>query len=94
MTPLTIVADCERSTAMHRDGGLPLHASQHDGTTATVAAIGLLRHGTANGNAVVMMRIELPDGQYVVAQTTWKLMSLAVKALAGTPIASEEVLDP
>jgi hypothetical protein len=53
--------------------------------------IGLLRHGTVHGNASVSMLVTLDDGRQVFAETTWALLHNAVRALAKSPIASEEV---
>lgn len=57
---------------------------------ASLTSLGMLRHGTKGGRAVVVVVTTLPDGTQVVAQTTWALFNTAAKALAHTPIASEE----
>ena len=59
--------------------------------TGMLTGIGLLRHGTASGAAVVSMVIELADGGQVFAQATWATFHVAARALAASPIASEEV---
>jgi hypothetical protein len=56
--------------------------------------IGLLRHGTGGGRASVSMLVTLPDGTQVFAETTWRLLKTAVRALAASPIAAEEVGEP
>lgn len=55
-----------------------------------LAAVGLLRHGTSGGRAAVLLRVDLPDGRQVVAQTTWRAFKAAAWALAASPIAAEE----
>lgn len=52
--------------------------------------IGLLRHGTSEGKASVALFLKLPDGQQVLAQTTWGAFHTVAKALAVSPIAVEE----
>lgn len=46
-----------------------------------VAKIGLLPNGTASGQPVVMIKVIGPDGEVVVAETTWKLFRAASLAL-------------
>jgi hypothetical protein len=62
-----------------------------DTPSGLLAEIGLLRNGTTSGRAVVALIVELEDGTKVVAQTTWRLFTNAHRALAASPIASEEV---
>ena len=59
-----------------------------------MAAVGLMRHGTVEGNAAVLVTVELPDGTQAVGQTTWRLFKAAAAALAASPIAAEEVTGP
>lgn len=56
----------------------------------TIRDIGLMRNGTVKGRAVVFLVVELPDGTQVAAQTTWRLLDTATRALAASPIAQEE----
>lgn len=92
MTPLTICLDLERPGA---DFGLDRKRLVHStDETAAVTGVGLLRHGTHEGNAVVMMVVTLPDGRQAVAQTTWKLWRMANAAMAASPIVADEVIDP
>lgn len=60
------------------------------GDTATLAGLAPLRHGTAEGRAVVMMVIELPNGEQVIAQTTLRLWRMANAYIEAGPIAAEE----
>ena len=60
--------------------------------SASVAAgaverIGLLPQGTAAGRPSVALLIRLPDGTPVIAQTTWALLSSAMRALNASPVA-------
>lgn len=50
-----------------------------------LVALARLPHGTASGKPVVIVRIELPDGQTVLAQTTLALFSQAVRAFEVAP---------
>jgi hypothetical protein len=47
--------------------------------------IARLSHGTASGKPTVIVRIELPDGQIVLAQTTLAILSTAVRAFEVAP---------
>lgn len=49
-------------------------------TEGSFEGIALLHNGTVQGNATVTIRVELPDGKTVLAQTTLVLLSNAVKA--------------
>jgi len=42
--------------------------------------IARLPKGTTSGNSTVTIRVELPDGQTILAQTTLRLLSNAVRA--------------
>lgn len=84
MTPLSIHLDCQQQ---------PLELDQlvADGS---LTAIGLLRHGTEQGKASVAVVVTLADGTQVLGQTTWALLRAAVGAMAASPAAAEEVVDP
>jgi len=89
MIPLSVIPDIDQA------GGLP-HVERDKlitETSAAVRSIGLLRHGTSEGRASVGLLIELPDGRQVIAETSWRLLSTAVRAMAAGPVGSEEVLD-
>lgn len=47
--------------------------------------IARLPNGTAQGNATVTVRIELPDGRTVLAETTLALLSSAMRAFEVAP---------
>ncbi|MDX3109690.1 hypothetical protein [Nonomuraea angiospora] len=49
--------------------------------------VGLLPNGTSQGRPVFALLVRLEDGSTVVVQTTWALMSTAVRALAASPVA-------
>ena len=55
-----------------------------------VERIGLLPQGTAAGRPSVALLIRLPDGTPVIAQTTWALLSTAVRALSASPVAESD----
>jgi hypothetical protein len=50
-----------------------------------LVGIARLPHGTASGKPTVIVRIELPDGQTVLAQTTQALLSAAIRAFEVAP---------
>ncbi|KLL11569.1 MULTISPECIES: hypothetical protein [Protofrankia] len=58
-----------------------------------LARIGMLRHGTTSGRASVGLAIQLDDGRWVVAETTWRLFRGAARALSSSPTAAEEDTD-
>lgn len=89
MTPLKIVLDVERPPGLEVDPSRLIHQQM-----ARIGAIGLLRNGTDRGRATVAIRVDLPDGTQVLAETTWRLLWLAAHALAAGPVGAEEVLDP
>jgi hypothetical protein len=86
MIPLTITPDLDRAPWTDLQSDEP--------EVGLLSRIGLLRHGTEGGKATVGLVVTLPDGQQVLAQTTWALFRMAYTALAASPVASEEVLDP
>lgn len=47
--------------------------------------IARLKNGTVGGNPTVTIRIELPNGRTVLAETTLALLSSAVKAFEVAP---------
>jgi hypothetical protein len=49
-----------------------------DGTLA----IAVRRNGTTGGEPSIMLRIDLPSGHVVITQTSWRLLSTAVNAIA------------
>jgi hypothetical protein len=84
MEPLTVTPDIERAPWTD----IPQTAAQ-----GRLERIGLLRNGTQQGRATVGLVIRLPDGTAVVAETTWRLFTVASRALAASPVAAEETLD-
>lgn len=86
MTPLQITPDIDR--APWADLRL------REGDAGLLVRIGLMRHGTVDGRASVVLLVDLPDGRRVVAQTTWALLRAAYVALAASPVAAEEVTGP
>jgi hypothetical protein len=86
-TQLRVLTDAERNPGDLFDPARPYQEG-------AVTAIGLMRHGTSEGNAAVLITVTLPDGSQAVGQTTWRLFNNAARALAVSPIASEEVQGP
>lgn len=84
MTPIRITPDIERA---------PWDDLTRDTPHGRVARVGLLRNGTSEGRASAAVVIELDDGSHVIAETTWRLLRLAVRALAAGPVGSEETDD-
>lgn len=83
-TPIQITPDVERA---------PWTDLSRDTPHGRVARIGLLRHGTTDGRASAAVVIDMDDGTRVVAETTWRLLHVAVKSLAAGPVGIEEVDD-
>ena len=54
-----------------------------------VERIGLMRGGTREGRATVMMLVRTDDGQWVVGETTLRLFTAAARSIAACPLASE-----
>ena len=81
MEPLTVTPDVERAPWTDIPPSAP-HGK--------LERIGLLRNGTEQGRATVGLVIKLDDGTHVVAETTWRLFNTSARALAASPIASEE----
>lgn len=84
-TPLSIITDVDQGFPFDRDNVLSGEAH--------LGAVGILRNATTEGRAGIVIRVDLPDGTQVLAQTTWRLFSAAARALAASPIGSQEVLD-
>lgn len=84
MEPLSVTPDVARAPWTD----IPQTAPQ-----GRLERIGLLRNGTVEGRATVGLVVRLPDGTAVVAETTWRLFNAAARALAASPVASEESPD-
>ena len=73
MTPLKIFLDVEKH---------PLCSSTEDpmypDKLHSLSAVGILTKGTDEGRPVVVLRVDLPDGQFVLAQTTLRLLNTAM----------------
>lgn len=68
MTQLTVTPDIE--AAPWSDLSHEMLKHNKGGKSAEIERIGLLRHGTQQGNATVELLIRLPNGEVVVAETT------------------------
>ena len=53
----------------------------HLGEGSTIGVI-VLEGGMSSGRASVAFRIDLPDGRVVVAETSWRLLAMACRAIA------------
>lgn len=53
----------------------------------TITRIGLLPGGMNSGDPAAALLIALPDGSVVAAQTSWRLLLMAVKAMDVSPVA-------
>lgn len=73
MIPLDITLNIDNTPWQECDGIAEL---------AAISRIGLLPNGTASGQPVVMIKMEMPDGSIAVGQTTWKLFRGAARALS------------
>lgn len=54
--------------------------------TGRVARIGVLPNGTTSGAPSVAIVIEMPDGTFVIGETTWNAFNVAARALAASPV--------
>lgn len=54
----------------------------HLGNDAPPIGVAVLEHGTASGRPSIMLRVDLPDGRTVLAETTWALFAGAAQAVA------------
>lgn len=84
MEPLIVTPDIEQA---------PWTDIPSDAPQGKLERIGLLRNGTTGGRATVGFVIRLADGTAVVAETTWRLFNTSARALAASPVASEETQD-
>jgi hypothetical protein len=50
---------------------------------ATRAEVAYLAGATSSGRAGVILRVDLPDGQTVILQFTWRLFATIARAFAG-----------
>jgi hypothetical protein len=57
---------------------------------ADISAMGVLIEGTKEGRPVVIVRIDLPDGKFVLAQTTLRLFLAASIAFAAKYVRQDE----
>lgn len=83
MTPIEVVADLTETPFNDTNYDAEIHA---DRRSAVVVGIGLMPEGTSDGRPSAMLTIRLPDGRLVVAETTWRLLHVAVRALATSPL--------
>lgn len=63
------------------DGAMEDLVGRADVQLGSIAQLAILDRGTTEGNPSVSFRIECDDGSIVVAQTTWRLLHNAVKAV-------------
>lgn len=76
MIPMTIILD--------GDSAWPDLQSKpfiHLGNGAPAIEVAVLENGLASGRPSVALRLELPDGQTVVAETTARLFCTAARAI-------------
>jgi hypothetical protein len=72
MVPLDVIMNGENCWPELYENGQPKF------TVADLVAVARLPHATSSGKSSVTFRIELPDGQTVLAQTTLALLTQAV----------------
>lgn len=77
MIPMSLLMDVEQSPIIRPDESR-LYPEQ----LLAVKAMGVLTAGTEEGNPVVIVRIDLPTGEAILAQTTLRLLQLAAKAFS------------
>lgn len=77
MIPLSILMDVETNPIIRPD-----ESRLYPEELLAVNALGILTAGTEEGNPVVIVRINLPTGEAILAQTTLRLMQTAMRAFA------------
>jgi hypothetical protein len=75
MIPLHVLMDVEQTPIIQKDEER-LYPEQ----LLNLNAIGVLTDGTDKGNPVVIVRVDLPTGEKILAQTTLRLMQAAIRA--------------
>lgn len=56
---------------------------------AEIKAVGLLPEGMESGDPTFEMAMELGDGTKVYAETSWRVMRAALRALEASPLAPQ-----
>lgn len=64
-----------------------------DTAVGSIERVGLLPNGTSSGHPAFAMVVRLEDGSPVVVQTTWALMSAALRALAASPVGERDRME-
>jgi len=77
MIPMSLLMDVEQSPIIR-----PEEPRLYPEQLLAVNAMGVLTAGTEEGNPVFIVRIDLPTGEAILAQTTLRLLQLAVKAFS------------
>lgn len=81
---LTANLELDPWTDLLEPGSLPHNP---DGKCAVIERIGLLPDATEQHRACVELLIRMPDGSLLIAETTWRLLAVAVHALHHAPVA-------
>lgn len=77
MIPLHILMDVEENPIL-----TPEEKRICNGELHKLEAVGVMQKGTAEGAPVVWLRVDLPDGSTVLAQTSLRLFLAAARAFA------------
>lgn len=64
------------------DGKVGTDAVIHLGNDAPPISVTVLEGGTVSGQPSIMLRLDLPDGRTVLAETSWRLLAAASRAIA------------
>ena len=80
MTPLSITMNLDDTPWTDLKG-------QEDLVVGEINRIGLMPRGMSSGDPTVMVSIKMPDGTTIAAQTSWRLLLTAVKAMDVSPVA-------
>jgi hypothetical protein len=75
MIPLRVLMNIEECPIVN-----PGETALQPEALAKLSAIGILIKGTEEGRPVVIVRAELPDGTFVLAETTFRLLHVAMRA--------------
>lgn len=71
-------------------GATPWDDLPEDGIVGHIERIGLLPNGTTKGRASVAIAVRMPNGEVIIAETTWRLLGSAVRALDLSPQGQHE----
>lgn len=88
MTSLSITPNLEENPWTDLDPSQLPHNT--GGLSAQITRAGIMPRGTMAGLSTVMMEIQLPSGERVIAETTLRLFRTMARGLLASPVAEAE----